>query len=70
MELSNGACSSDRGAAQAREVVAIGAAHAFDQAEQSQTFELARQGGRTQRRYEYFEIGATHTMNVGELKLD
>jgi len=63
LELRHGACCRDSGSTQASEVVAIGAGDAFDQADDAQPVELARQRPVVQW-HEGLDVGAAHAVDV------
>ena len=70
MELRERACGSDRGAAQAREIVAVRMSNAFDQAEDAQALQLARQVRGADTLNKGPQIGAAHAVDIelGALK--
>jgi len=64
LELRQGTSGGDGRSSQAREVIAVGAGDAFDQAERSQAMELTRQARGAQLGHEARQVGATHAVDV------
>jgi len=64
LELRQGTGGGDGGATQAREVIAVGARDAFDQAEGTQAMKLTRQARGAQLGHEARQVGATHAVDI------
>ena len=64
VELRQGASGCDRGAPQAREVVAVGVGDALDQAEHAQAASWRESARRVQRARSGFEVGAAQAVDV------